>query len=76
MIQAKTRLRAVGNSLGLTIPREVVQQLGVAKGDEVFLIQHQDGFLITAFDPVFAEKMALFDDVRRNYRNSLRELSK
>jgi len=76
MIQAKTRLRAVGNSVGLTIPREVVQQLGVTKGEDVFLIQHEDGFLLTAFDPVFAEKMAIFDDVRRKYRNSLRELAK
>lgn len=76
MIQAKTRLRAVGNSLGLTIPREVVQQLGVTKGDDLFLVKHEDGFLLTAFDPIFAEKMAVFDDVRRKYRNSLRELSK
>lgn len=76
MIQAKTRLRAVGNSVGLTIPREVVQQLGVTKGEDVFLIQHEDGFLLTAFDPDFAEKMAIFDDVRRKYRNSLRELAK
>jgi putative addiction module antidote len=76
MIQAKTRLRAVGNSLGLTVPREVVQQLGLTKGDELFLVQHEDGFLITAFDPLFAQKMAVFDDVRRKYRDSLRELSK
>lgn len=76
MIQAKSRLRAVGNSVGITLPREIVQQLGVSKGAEVFLVQHEDGILLTAYDPIFAEKMAIFDGIRRKYRNSLRELSR
>jgi putative addiction module antidote len=76
MTHAKTRLRAIGNSLGVTLPRDVVQHLAIKKGDEIHLVQHPDGILLTAFDPVFANKLDTFDELRRKYRDSLRELAK
>ncbi len=69
-------VRKVGNSLGLTLPGEAAQALGVKEGDKLFLTQAPDGFHITPYDPDFAETMKAAEDFMGRYRNALRELSK
>jgi putative addiction module antidote len=69
-------VRKVGNSLGLTLPGQAAQALGVKEGDKLFLTQAPDGFHITAFDPEFAETMKTAEDFMSRYRNALRELAK
>lgn len=67
----------VGNSLALRIPREVVEYLNVAKGDEVFLTKDAGGSLrITPYDPSFEEQMKAAREVMSKRRNALRELAK
>jgi putative addiction module antidote len=72
----ETVIRAVGNSAGVTIPREMLDKYSIARGDTVALRETDEGILITPFDPEFAEVMALAQEVSKKYRNALRELSK
>ncbi len=72
----KLKVRAVGNSFGVTIPKDIIEQIGVAKGDELHLIEIGDSYMITAFDPTFDTKLSAFDDTQRNQRNALRSLAK
>jgi len=74
MVQLK--VTQVGNSIGLVLPKEALSRLKVAKGDTVYLVETQDGYTMTAFDPEFAEEMELAEETSRKYRNALKELAK
>jgi putative addiction module antidote len=73
---ATLKVTQVGNSLGLILPREVVERLKLEKGDDVAMVATANGIEITPFDPDFDKKMATARRVTRRYRNALRELAK
>ena len=70
------KLRKVGNSVGLVLPKEALAHLKVEEGDTVTLTEAQDGVRLTAGNPEFAKSMAVFESLNRRYRNALRELAK
>jgi putative addiction module antidote len=70
------KLRKVGNSLGIVLPKEALAALKVEEGQALTLTQAQDGVRLTASNPEFAETMATFESLNRRYRNTLRELAK
>ncbi|HTI70760.1 MAG TPA: AbrB/MazE/SpoVT family DNA-binding domain-containing protein [Candidatus Limnocylindria bacterium] len=71
------KLRAVGNSVGVILPKEALTHLKAAEGDTLFLTESPDGgFRVTAHDPAFAKQMASAEKIMRRYRNTLRELAK
>jgi putative addiction module antidote len=70
------KIRKVGNSLGATLPREVLAMLNVKEGDMVYITQTESGVQLTPYDPAFEATMAAFEATRKNYRNALRELAK
>jgi len=70
------KVRKIGNSLGLVLPKEALAQLKVEEGDTVTLTEAQDGVRLTASNPEFAKSMEVFESLNRRYRNALRELAK
>jgi putative addiction module antidote len=72
----KLKLRKIGNSLGATFPKEILEKLQVEEGDTIYVTQTPDGVQLTAYDPEFEEVMQAAEDVSRRYRNALRELAK
>jgi putative addiction module antidote len=70
------KVRRVGNSLGVVLPKEVLAHLKVVEGDRMTLTEAQDGVRLTASHPDFAKSMAVFESLNRRYRNALRELAK
>ncbi len=71
------RIRKVGNSLGVVMPKDVVSKLNVKDGDSVFLTEAPDGSLrITPYDPAFEKQMDAARKGMAAYRNTLRELAK
>jgi len=73
----ETKVRKIGNSLGVLLPKEAVQTLRVQEGDTLYLTEAPNGSLgITPERPGFKEIMALAEDGMNRYRNALRELAK
>lgn len=72
----KLKLRKIGNSLGATFPKEILEKLQVEEGDTIYVTQTPDGVQLTAYDPEFEEVMQAAEEVTRRYRNALRELAK
>ena len=70
------KLRKIGNSVGLILPKKALRHLKVEVGDTVTLTESQDGVRLTAGNPDFTKTMALFESLNRRYRNTLRELAK
>ena len=71
------KVRKIGNSLGLVLPKEVVSRLRAGEGDEVFLLEGpNNSYRLTPFDPAFQQKMEKAEEIMSRYRNTLHALSK
>jgi len=71
------KLRKVGNSIGLVLPKEALARLNAAEGDTLVLTETTDGgFRVTQQNSDFEKKMAVVESLNRRYRNTLRELAK
>ena len=70
------KIRKFGNSLGVVLPKAVIQRLNVGDGAAVFLIEAPDGsYRLTPYDPAFEQKMAKAEDLIARYRNTLQALA-
>jgi putative addiction module antidote len=70
------KVRKIGNSLGVVLPREVLAHLQVQDGDTLFLLETSDGgYKLTPYDPEFEQKMAKAEEIMSRYRNTLRKLA-
>ncbi|MCB1232411.1 MAG: AbrB/MazE/SpoVT family DNA-binding domain-containing protein [Verrucomicrobiae bacterium] len=73
----QTKVRKIGNSYGIVIPKEALAAMRVEEGTTLYLTESTEGSLrITPEKPGFAEKMAIADRLMKRYRNALRELAK
>jgi putative addiction module antidote len=71
------KLRKIGNSLGVVLPKEVVHRLRAGEGDRLFLIESPGGtYQITPFDPSFEKKLKKAEEIIGRYRNTLHVLAK
>jgi putative addiction module antidote len=71
------KVRKVGNSLGLVLPKEVISRLRTGEGKDVFLLEGPNNtYRITPFDPAFEKKMAKAEEIMARYRNTLHVLAK
>ncbi|MDH5426591.1 MAG: AbrB/MazE/SpoVT family DNA-binding domain-containing protein [Nitrospirota bacterium] len=71
------KVRKVGNSLGVVLPKEVLSRLNVQDGDKVFLTEAPDGsYRITPYDPEFEQQLNIGKKFMAQYRNTLRALAK
>jgi putative addiction module antidote len=71
-----TTIRAIGNSAGATIPKAMLDRYRMTEGDQVHLIETEQGILISPYDPDFAEGMEVYEEGAKRFRNAMRELAK
>lgn len=70
------KVRKIGNSEGVTFPREVLAAMHLTQGDTVFLTEAAGGgFRLTPYDPEFQRQMGLAREIMKANRNMLRELA-
>jgi len=72
----KLKVRAVGSSAGVILPKEALAHMGVKEGDELFLVESPDGYQVTPYDPNFEKQLESARKGMDAYRNTLRELAK
>lgn len=72
----KLKVTQIGNSLGVVLPKELLAELGVSKGDELFVRRTPEGHVVSTVDPEFEKAMSVARDIMKRYRNTLRELAK
>ena len=71
-----TKVRRFGGSLGLIIPKSIVDSLALEEGDELFVTNTPEGLQVTPYDPEFAAAMEDAREFMRTHRNAFRELAK
>jgi putative addiction module antidote len=70
------KLRAVGTSTGVVLPKELLARLKVEKGDVLFATETPSGVLLTPYDARVEEQVRLGREVMKRYRDTLRALAK
>ena len=73
----KLKVRKFGRSLGVVLPKKVIERLPAAEGEHVLLIESADGtFPLAPSDAEFDHKMKLAREGMDRYHNTLRILAK
>jgi len=71
----KIKIRKVGNFLGATIPKEILEKLRVEKEDTVFVTEIPDGVKLSAYDLELEQAMGICKQESHKYRNAMKELA-
>ena len=70
------KLIAVGNSVGVVLPKDVLARLRVDKGDTLYISEGPNGVELRVHDPEFEDQMAVAREVMKRRRKALHELAK
>ncbi|HEY1720104.1 MAG TPA: AbrB/MazE/SpoVT family DNA-binding domain-containing protein [Magnetospirillaceae bacterium] len=70
------KITKIGNSSGVVLPKDVLSDLNLEQGDQIFIVKSEDGYKIVPYDPDFEEQLAAAVEGERVYRNALRQLAK
>jgi len=70
-----TKIIAIGNSVGIILPKETLARLKVGKGDTVCLSETPYGAHLTPYDDQFMRKLESTEKIMRKYRDALRKLA-
>lgn len=69
------KLTTVGNSVGVVLPKELLEKLRVQKGDSLQVLETPNGIELTPFDAEFDRQMDVAEKVMREDRDILRRLA-
>jgi len=73
----KIEIKRIGNSEGFILPRELMQRLGLKRGQELHITELPGGgFQVLPYDPDFAKTMEIVDEIIDEYRDTLTALAK
>lgn len=71
------KVRKIGNSLGIVLPREALARLKTSEGETLYLTDAKDGaYRLTALNEKFPEQMKAAEKIMRESRDVLHELAK
>ena len=72
----KLKIRKIGNSYGVTFPKEMLTKLRVGEGDDIVASETLEGFTIAPHEESLERGLRAFERTRKKYRNAFRELAK
>ena len=70
------KLTAIGNSVGVILPKDILSKLRFDKGDTLYVLETPEGIELTAYRPDFAAQIDAAEEVMRENRDVLRKLAK
>lgn len=72
----ETKIRKIGNSLGITLPKQVIEELHLKDGDKLS-VEKLDGILqLKPIDPEFEDWAEAYRELNADYKEVLKELAK
>jgi len=69
------KITTVGNSVGIILPKELLEKLRVDQGDTLFVIETQNGIELIPCNPELAAHMEIAERVMKEDRDVLRRLA-
>ncbi|WP_407646990.1 AbrB/MazE/SpoVT family DNA-binding domain-containing protein [Henriciella mobilis] len=76
-VSASMKVRKIGNSLGVILPRDILNTLGVEEGDTVDIVQTEDGRIeLAVVDREADDLMSMAEEIMAENRAVLRAIAK
>jgi len=72
----KVKVTAIGNSMGILLPKEALSKMKATKGDTLYLVEGPEGYTLTPYQDDFGAQIKIAEKVMKKYRNALHELAK
>ena len=72
---SSAKLRKIGNSTGVTLPKEVLDKLGLKEGDTLNIVLTSKGIELTPSNPNFELALQAYKEGKSMYRNAMRQLA-
>jgi putative addiction module antidote len=69
------KVRKIGGAYGITLPKRLLEELGVSEGDKLFAVRTPNGLELSRYDPDFEEAMQASRDFMRRYPNAMKKLA-
>ena len=69
------KVTTVGNSVGIVLPKEILERLRVQKGDNLYAIETKQVIELTPYNPELAAQMDVAERVMREDRDVLKKLA-
>ena len=69
------KVRKVGNSLGIILPKDIVENLNIVEGTDLYPIRTANGVALTIHDPEFEKVMQAFEIIDKKYKNVFKALA-
>ncbi len=73
---ATLKIRKIGNSLGVVIPKDLLDEMKLGEGDSFYATRAKNGLHLSPTDAEFARQMEIAEEIMERYKNTLRELAK
>lgn len=70
------KLTKHGTSTGVIIPKEMLINLKVEKGDSLYAIETKEGYLITPYNPAIEEQLKMGREIMKQDRDVFKALAK
>lgn len=72
----EAKIRKVGNSLGVIIPKHLIEELHLKDGDKVQIEKKGQNIELTPVDPEFEEWAEAYYQLNLDYKDVLKALAK
>lgn len=72
----ETKIRKIGNSLGVTLPKQLIDELHLKKGDKLTIETQGSALKLSPMDPEFEEWAEAYREANTDYKEVLKELAK
>lgn len=73
---AVLKIRQIGNSAGVILPREELERLRLGIGDELSIRKSENGLELSPYDENFSKRVEALENSHRKFRNAYKELAK
>ena len=74
---AVLRIKKIGNSVGLILPKDLLARLKLKEGDQLHIVEQTErGFKLSPYDPKHAKTMKIAREVMEEYQDTFKALAK
>ncbi len=75
-MNGRLKIRKVGTSAGVILPKDLLEQLDLKVGDELAVTTTKNGLELSPYDEDFSRRVRAYERSRRKFRDAYRELAK
>ncbi len=72
----EAKIRKIGNSLGVILPKQIIDELHLKTGDKMSIRQKGTNLELSPIDPEFEEWAEAYREVNTDYKDVLKALAK